>query len=286
MMPGFIGGAPPEQEQEEPETGWFKTIPRALRFFLCTDLISLLILVGSRHKACDVPLKLWLLGSLLLGYPTSCIVDSFTKRRKGYSVYRFTALQLRGGADASEAQLGSIQLRGRFGLEIPEATVSQQHGGAVWLLNLDKPERVSSYTLVTHRTASPDLDPIMWTFEGSVDGILWDILDEWEDTSIPMARGAESLLMDSLADEEDANDTFRSGFCLEGMFNIGAFAWLVTGTSWVSAGTDTCVDSAPLLWYSCYVMVVAVWSLTGTMAMVLIISAVASIVLGATASQN
>jgi len=287
MMPGWVSSLNPfslvtqeEEEQEDPETGWFKTIPRGLRFFLCTDLISMLILAASRHATCDVPLKLWLVGGILLGYPTSCIVDSFTKRRKCCRVYRFTALQLRCGADAAEAQLDSIQLRGRFGLEIPQATVSQQHSGAVWLLNLDKPERVSAYTLVTHRSASPDLDPVMWMFEGSVDGIHWELLDEYGDTSIPTARGSESVLMDNLADEEEVNDTFRSGFFLEQAFNIGAFAWLVTGTSWVSAGTDTCVDSAPLLWYSCYMMVVAVWSLTGTMAMVLIISAVAMIALG------
>ena len=44
----------------------------------------------------------------------------------------------------------------------------------------------------------------------------------------------------------------------------------LAGTSWVSAGTEACVDSAPYLWYWSYFLVVVMWSSLGTVTIGLI----------------
>ena len=80
----------------------------------------------------------------------------------------------------------------------------------------------------------------------------------------------------------DAQATFRQGFLAEVAACAGSFAWLLlgqpmvlkgscgAGTSWVSKGTEACVDSAPYLWYWSYFLVVVMWSSLGTVTIGLI----------------
>ncbi|CAE8618854.1 unnamed protein product [Polarella glacialis] len=79
---------------------------------------------------------------------------------------------------------------------------------------------------------------------------------------------------------EEPTAAFCAAFLVELAANAAALGWLVAGSSWVSAGTDAYVDSAPFLWYSCYLMVVFIWSLLGTMTTGLIASAVATVLPG------
>lgn len=90
-----------------------------------------------------------------------------------------------------------------------------------------------------------------------------------------MAR-FQAFFFQHLETLDSAVGAFRVGFLCELLANAASFAWLVAGTIWISSSTDTCVDSAPLLWYSCYLMVLATWSFFGSATILLIMGAVAS----------
>merc|ERR1712187_252625 len=146
--------------------------------------------------------------------------------------------------------------------------------GAEWRLKImDQRELVTAYQLITDLAAQPACDPANWKLEGSLDGLDWVLIDESVGQLVPRERGAPTTIFEDLLHLEEATASFRSAFLAEVAANSGAFAWLVAGTVWVSAGTETCVDSAPWLWYSCYLIVVIVWSFMGTITIGLIVSA-------------
>merc|ERR1712217_185052 len=128
-------------------------------------------------------------------------------------------------------------------------------------------------------------DPVAWVLEGSFDGVDWVVVDERDGVEMPRGRGVATELFEDMPHLDDATSAFRCGFLVEVMANIASFAWLVAGTAWVSLGTETCVDSAPYLWYPSYIIVVITWSFIGTMVVGIIVSAVSMVALGAKQSQ-
>mmetsp|Transcript_90911 Transcript_90911/g.294182 ORF Transcript_90911/g.294182 Transcript_90911/m.294182 type:complete len:403 (-) Transcript_90911:76-1284(-) len=270
------------REEREPPSGWGKYVPRGLKMFVASDLFSFLVLTQSIGDTCDWPLKTWLVGGILLGYPVSRLVHSVASARPSFQFYRLVVRGLRDGGPPGDAKLDGLVLFDQFSLPIERAYVEERQEGMYWFATLkrDGAELVTGYQLVTHRTAAPGLDPVSWTLEGSADGVDWQSIDECEGQPVPRERGAATALFEDLLHLEDATSAFRGAFLLEVAANAAALAWLVAGTAWVSSGTETCVDSAPLLWYSCYLIVVTAWSFLGTMTIGLIVSAVAMIVLG------
>jgi len=287
MLAGVVGGArkldPFGEGAEGEETGWCKFVPRGLKIVLAADVVCALVLGGSLFDDCDWPLKTWLAGGILLGYPVSYLVQKVASTRPAFMYYRLMVKRLRGNGQPGDFQLEGVVLYDQFSVPLDRAQGAERKDGAVWHMTADRsgPQLVTGYHLITHSTAAAKYDPVSWTLEGSSDGVEWRVLDEAVDQEIPQARNAATVIMDDLSHLEDATSAFRSAFLLDVAANGLAFAWLVAGTAWVSAGTDTCVDSAPLLWCSSYLLVVIVWSFLGTVTIGLIVSAVAMVLLGA-----
>jgi hypothetical protein len=72
---------------------------------------------------------------------------------------------------------------------------------------------------------------------------------------------------------------FRAGFLMELMSVLASFVWLASGTLMVSGSTVT-LDNAPLLWWSCYVLCVLMWSFLGTAIICSIVTTVLALLLG------
>jgi len=285
---GFVAGAAKkldpfgdDSEDAQRPTGWFKQVPRALRCTALADVVSAFVLFESLFDECDHPLKLWLLGGVALSFPTSYMVHSMVRRlRPTYQHYRLTVTTLRGGQDPDGMQLESLQLYDRFQVPVNRGNIEERQEGRYWYATVRTgPELLTQYRLVTHRFNAPALDPVAWVLEVSVDGMDWKQVHTCEAAprDIPVARGQlSSHFFQRLETLDSAVGAFRLGFLAELLANAASFAWLVAGTIWISNSTDTCVDSAPLLWYSCYLMVLAAWSFFGSATLLLIMGAVAS----------
>lgn len=271
-----------EDDPEEPLTGWCKVVPRGLRFSLFFDVVSLAALVLSRGAVCDQPLRMWLLGGIALGYPTSWLIQKIARKGPWYSCYRLKVRKTRGGGSPEEAQLGELQIFDRMGMlvESDRATMREQQGH-FFVDMRDGPTLVTSYSIVTASRAPANLDPVSWTFEGSTDGVEWDVLDEQEDVSVPAGRGqALPESIDELNSVYEAAYDFRTAWFAEVVATAAAFVWLVKGTGWVGLASNECLDAAPGLFYPSWLLVVLTWSLLGSVTMMLIISAVAVVVTG------
>lgn len=276
-----------DEEPEEP-SGWTRVVPMGLRLFAAADLLGGALALQTWGMPCDVPLRPWLLGGILLGFPLSRVVQLVAEQRPRYKLYRLTVLRTRGGGDPETFRLGGLQLFDQ--LQQPISRVPEEveegplGGGSFWQVSLRKePLLPTSYQLLTHGSADPAQDPAAWTLEGSLDGMTWELLhqvDEEGHEEVPRIRSALTRAFEDLLHLEKATTSFRLAFLLEIVCNVASFAWLVAGTAWVGAGTETCVDSAPLLWYPCFLLVVGVWSFLGTATIGLIVSAVAMLVLG------
>lgn len=71
---------------------------------------------------------------------------------------------------------------------------------------------------------------------------------------------------------------FRAGFIMELASVLASFVWLASGTLMVSGSTIT-LDNAPLLWWSCYVLCVLMWSFLGTAIICSIVTTVLALLL-------
>eukprot|EP00931_Biecheleriopsis_adriatica_P035558 TRINITY_DN20471_c0_g1_i1.p1 TRINITY_DN20471_c0_g1~~TRINITY_DN20471_c0_g1_i1.p1 ORF type:complete len:437 (+),score=68.51 TRINITY_DN20471_c0_g1_i1:76-1386(+) len=274
----FSDGKPQEEEEE---TGWCKTIPRVLRVVYWTDLVSLLMLAHSTYYVCDTPLRTWLLGGFAMGFPLTDLVDRVVVANDvRFKVVRLQVKKLRSGGNPENFKLDSVSLYNRLGVPIHRSLVSERQEVNYWFVEItDGPELVTGYKLITHRTEGPGTDPVSWIAEGSYDGVNWQVIDECDGENMPTQREAASQYYDDLDHLPDAQAAFRKGFLVEMAATAGAFAWLALGTSWVSSGTEACIDSAPYLWYYCYFLVVLIWSGLGTVTIGLIVGAVAMILL-------
>lgn len=271
-----------DEKEGDKETGWCKFVPRALRFFYWSDLISAGVLLHSLYFVCDVPLRTWLAGGLMLGFPlTDAVHRVATRGNPRFKVVRLTINKIRGAADPENFQLDSVVLLNRCGAPIHRSLVDQRHEANYWFVEIrEGPELVTGYQLITHRTEGAECDPVSWVVEGSVDGVNWQLVDQCNDEPMPRQRESASQQYEDLLHLPDAQAAFRQGFLAEAAACAASFAWLVLGTSWVSAGTEACVDSAPHLWYWSYFLVVVMWSSLGTVTIGLIVCAVAMIMVG------
>lgn len=271
---------------QEKETGFFRIVPRGLNMFAAADAVSLLVILATRHMDCDVPLATWLAGGVLMGFPVSCLVHSLANAKPKFSQYRLDCSNLRGGGEPNRMDIDGLQLLGKLGEEVSQQCVQGPEGnGSRWSVKFDSPELIAAYRIITGGGGSTATDPAAWVFEASNDGASWTRLDETTGQELPRSRGTASEIFDELFHTE-ASRSFRGAFLVEVAAVAAAFAWLVAGTSWVGAGSESCVDSAPMLWYTCYLIVVSAWSLLGTVTIGLIVCAVAMVVLGVKAQSN
>jgi len=266
-------------DDEDPDTGWCKVVPRGLRIFLAGDVLSLAVVLKSMGDPCGVPLRAWLLGGICLGYPATYLVKRAADLKPRLRWYRLAVTGRRDGGDPNEAQLDSLQLHDQFGVPVHRSMVEQRHDGEYWYFSFPEAELVTGYQVVTHRTTVPAHDPVSWRFEGSVDGVDWRVLHECERHPVPEARSAPTEVLRDLAHLVDAVGAFRKAFLVEIAMTAASLTWLWFGTSWISDGTDSCLDSSPVLWYYCYLVVVFIWSFIGSITILLIISAVATVFL-------
>merc|ERR1719446_775362 len=93
----YRGNGDEPQLQEDESKGWSKIIPRGMFFFTIVDAITAYVLFITRNEVCDTPLRTWLLGSMLLGSPTSALVKGiawFLKPR--FKIVKLKVIQCRG----------------------------------------------------------------------------------------------------------------------------------------------------------------------------------------------
>lgn len=175
--------------------------------------------------------------------------------------------------------LADMEFYDEFGRVIYIAPGDQYKEGNNWMVQMIYPTMISSYRVVTSASSPPASDPVSWQLLVSNNKRTWRLIDENYDPEVPTERHAGTdLFTDLLSLDEDAS--FRQAFLAEVLANAAAFAWLVAGSAWIASGSETCVDSAPQLWYYCFILAVITWSGLGTVTIGLIISAVAMILLG------
>jgi len=275
-------GHPDDQLLEEENKGWGKWIPRALGFFSVVDLATAAVVYATRHFVCDVPLRTWLLGGIMLGGPADLVVKALAWLLKPR--YRYFKLQVINARDtaADSFEMESLLLYNEFGHLIENVSpVEQIKEGSNWMFSAQYPHMISSYQVRTSQTMPPSSDPVTWNLLGSNNKKTWKLIDEQDhhDTNfIAQARNADCEMLSDFTHQDDA--AFRQSFLAELIATSTALAWLTIGSAWIAQGSETCVDSSPELWYYCFLMAVTTWSCLGTVTIGLIVSAVAMILLG------
>lgn len=272
----------PFHSEDRDASRFTRNARRLLQVFFAADVVSSIVLLANAHATCDVPLKLWLVGSVLLGFPTTQLIKRIVRFRPAYRYYRLVAMQLRGGADVANAQWGGLVLYDDFGTQVSQEEMHEMQDGldgSIWYVSLQHEVMVPSYAVTTHASTDPALDPVSWTFECSVDGRRrWTVLDEMdEEVIVPTDRGESTDVIENLAHVEDAGLVFRIATMAECAASGASLGWMTLGTAWVSAGTDQCIDSAPWLWYPTFLIVTTTWSACISASSALIISAAAAV---------
>lgn len=286
MMAGWFAAAkatyrgdPNDEVAEEEGKGWSKVIPRSLGVFALVDIANLLVVFLTRNYVCDVPLRTWLLGGILLGGPTDLIIKGVAWALKPrYKYYKLQVVNCRDVQD-SDFEIDKVQMYDEFGREIDGYGIEQRKEGNAWIISMNYPRMISSYRVITSATMPAANDPITWSLWVSNNNRTWRMIDEQDDGGMPLTRASPSqLITDLLSISEDAS--FRQAFLAELIATGAALAWLTIGSAWIASGSETCVDSAPELWYYSFLVAVLTWSCLGTVTIGLIVSAVAMILLG------
>lgn len=271
-----------EDEEEVPEKGWFKVIPRGLLGFAAYDLISMLVLRLTQGELCEGPLRAWWVVGILLGFPVDALIKVAAMQKTKYKQYRLSATELRDCEDTRMMEIEGLQLysTGREPYDRESKWCKEySDGGAMWHVIFTTPKLVTAYRVITSAESEAKFDPTSWVLEASNDGIEWDPIDEVEDAAeqVPMERDMMSRLFDELLHVE-ADSSFRKAFLLEVAACAVSLGWLVAGTSFVSLASESCVDSSPRLWSFSFVVLALTWSLLGTITVGLIVSAFLMIV--------
>jgi hypothetical protein len=231
---------------------------------------------------CDQPLRLWLLGGILLGLPTTWLTDRIVKLGPRYSYYRLRATKLRNGATDKEslkqARIQELNILDNLGMPMDESNYAYRYQEGHFFTDMEQgPTMITGYRIVTDRTGDRNFDPVSWIFEGSYNGLDWEMLDQQNDVKLPAGRGEKSELYDELMHLNDSHVIFRLAWYTELLATIGSFAWLAWGTSLVNAGVVECIDGAPSLYYPSWLLVVLTWSILTTGSLLVIVSAVATV---------
>lgn len=113
---------------------------------------------------------------------------------------------------------------------------------------------------------------------GGVLGYSWNLpvdvpLKAWVVGSIFLSFPASSLVYNT-----SKEIGFHNAFLLESFANVLSFAWLSVGMLWVSK--STAFISAPLLFWTVYILCVTTWSVIGTSILGLIVTTVVAILFG------
>lgn len=285
-----------DRGEEDPNSaepsGWTKFVPRALMVFTAVDLVNFTVAIATRSYVCDIPLRFWLMTSVLLGLPADGVIKAYSWFQKPrYKVYRLTINRCRDDMVMPENfGMENIIFFDENGYNIEDQvprTSDEEEGAAASnqrTYTFEFPVMVVSYQILTSASAPVGNDPVDWKLECSNAGVLWELMDEVEGAPMPRKRREPTQVFDALITVEE-NASFRQAFVMEVILCAGAFAWLVLGTSWVARASESCIDSAPPLWVYCYCVVVFAWSLMGTITSGLIVSAVAMIILGVKSPQ-
>jgi hypothetical protein len=289
MFVGWIGAArvtykgdPNDETAEDEGKGWSRVIPRSLAVFSVIDVVSALVAFSYRNNICDVPLRRWLWGGILLGAPTDALIKGiFWILKPRYKYYKLKVVNCRGLA-GSEFDLDRMEFFDEFGR--PVEPIDQIKTGDCYMIQFKFPTMISSYRFLTSQSEDTAKDPVTWELHASnrKESLIWTVIDEVDEhdtNNIPLRRGQASPEYSDLQSISD-NAAFRQAFLAEIFANAASFAWLVAGSAWIAGGSETCVDSAPELWYYCFLLAVLTWSCLGTVTMGLIISAVAMILVG------
>jgi len=290
MMVGWFAGARAtfkgdehDERVEDEGKGWSKVIPRSLGFFTVVDMASAMVVFCTRNYVCDAPLRTWLLGGILLGGPTDLLIKGLAWILKPrYKYYKLQVVNCRDAPD-TEFQMEQLELWDEFGREIQtygNPDVDAVKEGSCWMVTLNRfPRMISSYRIKTALSQDASKDPVSWQLWASNNNRTWRMIDEQDNGDVPQARGAPSRLITELTSlTEDAS--FRQAFLAELIATGVALGWLTIGSAWIAGSSESCVDSAPELWYYCFLLAVLTWSCLVTVTIGLIVSAVAMIVLG------
>lgn len=259
-------------------------------------MLSLYVLYETKTEVCDSPLRLWLWGSIVLGFPADLAVKTFAWcNRPRFKRYRLKVLKLRGGGEGA-GRISKVILYDEFGelfndplspneLNVEDFEIHDE--SSCYLISFPKwPEVVAGYRIES-KGEQPQLDLVEWELAGTNDMSFGAEKDEEAWTVLHLVDKDGARLLDTNIEATDLVDqsvAFRQAFFLEVLQNCAAFAWLVAGTSWVAASSETCIDSSPTLWYYTFFTSVITWSGLGTMSTGLIVSAVAMIILGVKAA--
>lgn len=284
MMAGWVAAARAtfrgeEQDEtvEDEGKGWGKVIPRSLLFFSAVDIVSAFVVFATRNYICDRPLRTWLVGGIMLGGPTDLLVKGLAWILKPrYRYYKLEVVNCRDVAP-DQFEIEQLEFYDEFGRLV--GTRDQFKEGNTWMVQMRWPTMITSYRLMTSMTQPAANDPVSWQLSVSNNKKTWRLIDENYEPVVPMARNTGTALFTELT-TLDEDVSFRQAFLAEVMANAAAFAWLVAGSAWIAGSSETCVDSAPELWYYCFIVAVLTWSCLGTVTIGLIVSAVAMILLG------
>lgn len=272
--------------EDAPEHGWAKVVPRCLKVFLSMDVICAIMVAATHNYICEYPLRKWLIGGIWLGFPMSAKVALARWLLKPrYRQYRLQIRKCREAINASDFELNEVRFFGEDGQNLMEYVGKQdKRDGEYWYIECGMPIVVAGYQVVTGLTSQPRNDPVSWIMECSNNGYSWKLVDEVDFQQMPTQRNTPCRLLEELFTMNE-NAAFRQAFLAELLANAVSFAWLVAGTAWVSQSSESCIDSAPPLWWFCFTLVVLAWSVLGTVTIGLIVSAVAMIMLGVKSPQ-
>lgn len=275
-----------DEKTEDENKGWSKIIPRGMCFFNIVDAITAFVLFTTRNEVCDTPLRTWLVGSMLLGSPTSLLVKGIAWMLKPrFKIVKLKVINCRSSEiNGDQFEIEKMMLYDEFGRELFPQTQKQ---GNMYVNTFKYPTMIGSYKIISAANSqgwSAENDPKTFQLVGSNNGRTWTLIDERIDGQVPVARNSPGPLYTDLTSlEEDVS--FRQAFLAELCATGAALAWLTLGSAWIARSSESCVDSSPEIWYWSFLMAVTTWSMLGTVTIGLIVSAVAMIALGVKTSQ-
>lgn len=287
LAPGFANSGIPvsrtDQDQEdadeieEEDNLKTKCVLRGLMLMLASDVVLSGVLKWNWRLPCDAPLHEWLAGCILLGFPASALSYVLVEGRPVYKYYRLTP---QAGSIESITGLQFCGLDSDFDLEINDQRkgehITEMGQTPHLLVTMAEQVAASSYRLQVARGDSVQ-PPRGWILEGSNNRLRWEVLHEVD------SKNAWFLFQNLCHDLHGGWETddltglgqsaFHRAFKAELLATAAALTWLATGTHWVSMA-ETCIDTAPGLWWTSFLSVVTAWSALGSGSMSLILRSI------------
>jgi len=266
------------EEREELENEKATCVSRGLMLMLASDILLAAVIKWNWRLPCDMPLLQWLGGCLALGFPASALSYGLVEGRSVYKYYRLTPQ-----SGLSLGDISGVQFNG-LDTEIDLAITNQHEGEHItaigptphWLVSMADQVAVCRYRLQVGRGDRP-LPPNGWILEASNNRVNWEVLHEVDSKNAWCLFQNLSQTMPGIWETDDltglGQDAFHRAFKVELLATAAAFVWLATGTHWVGMA-ETCIDTAPGLWWTSFLSVVSAWSVLGTGSMSLILRSI------------